>query len=144
MKPKEFIAKLDEAKVLRAIEEAEQKSSGEIRVFVSHRDIDDPLQAAQKQFGKLGMTRTRLRNGVLLFFAPVTQKFAIVGDSGIHEKCGVAFWEELSLEMQTHLKSARFTDAVVAAVQKVGNILAQHFPRDPDDTNELPNRVLRD
>lgn len=144
MNPKEFIARLDESKVLRAIEEAEQKTSGEIRVFVSHRHIGDPLLAGQKQFERLGMTHTQLRNGVLLFFAPVTQKFAIVSDSGIHEKCGAPFWQELSRHMEIHLKSAHFTEAVVAAIQKVGEVLAQHFPRNPNDINELSNRIARD
>ena len=144
MKPKEFIAHLDEGRVLAAIEAAEQKSSGEIRVFVSHQNVTDPLAAAQKQFEKLGMTRTRARNGVLLFFAPVTQKFAVIGDAGIHEKCGPAFWEELTRTMEPDLKSGHFTEAVLAAVQGAGDALARHFPRAPGDINELPNRIERD
>ena len=144
MKPNDFIAHLDEAKVLAAIEAAEQRSSGELRVFVSHQYVTDALAAAQKQFEKLGMTRTRARNGVLLFFAPATQKFAVIGDSGIHEKCGAGFWEEITRAIENEFKSGRFTDAVVGAVSTAGNALARHFPREPGDTNELPNRVERD
>ena len=144
MKANEFIARLDDAKVLKAIDAAEQKSSGEIRVFVSHRRVEDPLAAAQAHFEKLGMTNTRRRNGVLLFFAPVTQKFAVIGDAGIHEKCGGTFWEEISREMEEHLNSSRFTEAVLAAIKKVGDILAVHFPRDPADDDELPNQIVRD
>ena len=144
MKPTEFISHLDEVKVLAAIEAAEKRSSGEIRVFVSHQHVPDPMAAAQKQFEKLGMINTKARNGVLLFFAPHTQKFAIIGDAGIHEKCGAGFWEDIRQEMEHDLKSAKFTEAVVAGVHRVGEALARHFPRRPDDVNELPNRLERD
>jgi uncharacterized membrane protein len=46
--------------------------------------------------------------------------------------------------MAERLKAGHFTDAVVSAVNRVGDILAQHFPRDPGDINELPNQVERD
>ena len=144
MKPSEFISKLDDGKLLKAIEDAEKKSSGEVRVFVSHKRIHEPLAAAQKQFEKLGMTRTKHRNGVLIFIAPHTHKFAIVGDTGIHEKCGEAFWKEISGLMSERLKRAEWTQAVVEAIERVGGTLARHFPREPGDVNELPNKIERD
>ena len=144
MHPKDFISKLDEDKVVAAIAAAEKKTSGEIRVYVSSKNRDDALDAAQKRFEKLGMTRTRERNGVLIYFAPLTQKFAIVGDSGIHAKCGDNFWKEITSEMSTFLKSEQFTDAVVQAVTRVGEALAKYFPPRPDDANELPDKILRD
>ena len=38
----------------------------------------------------------------------------------------------------------QFTEAVVFAVQKVGDALAKHFPRRPDDVNELPDKLVGD
>ena len=144
MKTKQFLAQIDDAKVIAAIEAAELKSSGEVRVFVSNELIEDVMAAAQAQFNQLAMTNTKNRNGVLLFFAPKTQRFAIIGDQGIHEKCGQPFWDETRALMAERLKAGHFTDAIVAAVQKIGELLAQHFPRDPGDINELPNQVARD
>ncbi len=144
MHPKDFISKLDEEKVVAAIAEAEKKTSGEIRVYVSSKQRDDALTAAQQRFEKLGMTKTRERNGVLIYFVPLTQKFAIVGDSGIHAKCGDGFWKEITDEMSSLLKQEQFTDAVVKAVGKTGDALAKYFPSKPDDTNELPNKIIRD
>ena len=144
MKTKEFLAQIDDAKVLAAIEAAELKSSGEIRVFVSNEVIEDVMTAAEAQFDKLGMANTRNHNGVLLFFAPKTQRFAVIGDQGIHDKCGQPFWDDVRSLMAERLKAGHFTDAVVSAVNRVGDILAQHFPRDPGDINELPNQVERD
>jgi uncharacterized membrane protein len=144
MKPKEFIARLDDAKVMAAIADAERKSSGEIRVYVANTKVADALAAADAQFVKLGMNKTRERNGALLYFAPVSQQFAVVGDKGIHERCGQDFWQEIAAEISQHLKAGEFTEAVVDAVNKIGAVLAKHFPRSPDDRNELPNQVARD
>jgi uncharacterized membrane protein len=44
--------------------------------------------------------------------------------------------------MRTHFQAQNFTDAVVHAVRETGRLLAQYFPRRPDDRNELPNAVL--
>lgn len=144
MKPKEFIDKLDDTKVMAAIAAAEQISSGEIRVFVSNDKPANPLAAAQEQFLKMGMTGTRARNGVLLYFAPKVQQFAVVGDQGIDEKCGADFWQHVAADISTRLKAGEFTEAVVDAVNEIGTVLARHFPRSPDDRDELPNQVVRE
>jgi len=144
MKTQEFIDRLDEPKIVAAIAAAEQRTSGEIRVFVSHREPEDAMTRAQQRFEKLGMTRTRHRNAVLIYFAPRVRKFAVIGDTGVHEKCGPAFWEETVAEIGAHLRSERFTEAVLDAVGKVGALLAQHFPAEPGDANELPNEIVRD
>jgi uncharacterized membrane protein len=144
MKPKHFINILDEKKIVAAIAEAEKKTSGEIRVYISSKNRDDALTAAKNRFEKLGMTKTRLRNGVLIYIAPAARKFAIVGDSGIHEKCGEIFWKELTGKMGNSFKEGKFTDALVEVVRDVGATLAKHFPSDGGNANELSNEILRD
>ena len=146
MKPDDFLQKLDDAEVVRAIQEAERKTSGEIRVFVTDRDLgtDRVVDRAAARFEKLGMTATRDRNAVLLYFVPRAHQFAIVGDKGIHEKCGETFWRDVASGMREKLREGRFTEAVVNAVGKAAEALAHHFPRRPDDRNELPNEVERE
>ncbi|MGV3532514.1 MAG: TPM domain-containing protein [Chthoniobacteraceae bacterium] len=145
MKTDDFLHQLDEPSVVKAITEAELQTSGEIRVFVSEAEIEaaDVIPRAKARFEKLGMTATRDRNAVLLYFVPKSQKFAIIGDTGIHEKCGQPFWDEVAAEMHRLFQEHKFTDAIVGTVQKVGTVLARHFPIRHDDTNELPNRVER-
>lgn len=141
MRTKEFIENLDHPRIVRAIASAEAKTSGEIRVFVQRGEIADPVAAARAQFEKLGMTRTRERNGILIFVAPRAQKFAVIGDEGVHTKCGDVFWQQLIETMQGHFKGENFTDAVIEAIGQTGELLAQHFPRAPNDPNELPDAV---
>ncbi len=141
MRTKEFIEKLEHTRITGAIAAAEAKTSGEIRVFVQRGMIDDPIPAAREQFQKLGMTATRERNGVLIFVAPRAQKFAVIGDEGIYQRCGTAFWEQLVQIMREHFRTENFTDAVVEAIRQIGDLLAGAFPRQPDDRNELPDRI---
>jgi len=77
MRTKDFVAKLDHERIVRAIAAAEQQTSGEIRVFVQHGEVADAIEAAQGRFEKLGMTATSERNGVLIFVAPRSQKFPL-------------------------------------------------------------------
>ena len=81
---------------------------------------------------------------MLLYFAPRSKKFAIVGDVGIHEKCGPTFWQEVSTEIRAHFRSEHFTEGVIHGVRKVGEVLARHFPPEADDRDELANEIARD
>jgi uncharacterized membrane protein len=144
MKPKEFLEQLDEQRIVDAITAAERATSGEIRVYVSHKPRQEVMAAAERRFVKLGMTKTRHRNAVLIYFAPVVRKFAILGDAGVHEKCGEDFWKETSAVMSEQLRQGRFTDAILAAVVRVGELLARHFPPEAGDRNELPNEIAHD
>jgi uncharacterized membrane protein len=144
MKAREFIDRLHRDKIVAAIREAEKQTSGEIRVFVSRKPTEDPLNTAKTHFVEMGMEKTRERNGVLIFVAPRTHNFAIVGDVGVQKRCGDAFWTELAQEMSGHFKKSDFTSGIIYGVRKAGQLLAQHFPRKPGDKNELPDEVEGD
>lgn len=145
MKSKHFLNALDEARIADAIRSAEGRTSGEVRVFVSSRRKAEPvMERAARRFEKLGMTKTRDRNGVLVYLVPETREFAIIGDSGIHEKCGDAFWSDIAAALRRKLATGDFTGSIIEAVTAAGDALASHFPRRPDDQNELPDSIGRD
>ena len=141
MKPKEFFAGIDEAAIVKAIGDAERATSGEIRIYISHSKRQDPLLYAQQRFVKLGMEKTRDRNAVLLYLVPLTRKFAIIGDTGVHAKCGEGFWKQACEEFTRTVHDHSMTEAIVRTVSKIGSLLAEHFPCRPDDKNELPDRI---
>ena len=109
MRTKEFLEKLEHDRISQAIAEVEKKTSGEIRVFVQRGELDDPIGAARQQFEKLGMTATRERNAVLIFVAPRSQKFAVIGDDGIHARCGDDFWHEAGRERCGNISKPRIS-----------------------------------
>ena len=142
----DFLRQLDEAAVIQAIQQAESRTSGEIRVFVTTRyvDADEILNRAASRFEKLGMSTTQDRNAILLYFAPRSQQFALIGDKGVYEKFKAELWHEIASVMAEKLRADRFNEAVISGISMAGDLLARHFPRRTDDRNELPNEIDRD
>jgi uncharacterized membrane protein len=139
-----FLFRINQKRVAQAIARAESRTSGEIRVFVTHKKCPDALRAAREHFDRLGMAKTKQRNGVLIFISPRARTFAIIGDQGVHEKCGDAFWSAVSDAMSAEMKSGHLTDALVHAVERAGALLAEHFARLPGDQDELPDELATD
>jgi uncharacterized membrane protein len=143
MRTREFLSKLEHDRIIQAIREAESRTSGEIRVLIQRGKLkSDPFVAAQRKFYRLGMHNTRERNAVLIFVAPRVHKFAVVGDSAIHEKCGDEFWQRVVERMRAHFQNEKFSDALIEAVKEIGSVLAGHFPQAFRDTNELPDDLI--
>jgi len=140
----EFLNQLQHDEIIAAIRAAESGTSGEIRVFVSRKRVDDPVAAAQAQFDRLGMAKTRHRNGVLIFVAPRARKFAVIGDTAVHQRCGDEFWRALAAEMSGHFKQSDFSAGIIHAIRKAGELLAAHFPPQAGDGNELPDEIEGD
>jgi uncharacterized membrane protein len=132
---------IDHDRVVAAIAAAELKTSGEIRVLIARQRAEDPMAAATAHFERLGMTATAERSGVLIFLAPKSHTFAVIGDRGVHEKCGDSVWKLLAAAMELHFKRGEFTAGLEHGIEKAGALLAEYFPRKPDDRNELPDRV---
>ncbi len=142
---KAFFEGLDRAAIVEAIKQAEAKSFGEIRVHLHHGRVADARAEAEKTFLKLGMDRTSRGSGCLIFLAPASRAFAVVGGTGIHGKVGDAFWVEARDAARERFTEGKFTDGIVAAVSKLGVALALHFPKDgTEDRNELPDDVSED
>jgi uncharacterized membrane protein len=144
MKPHHFLKAVDHDRIVAAIAAAEKRTSGEIRVFVSRKKIDDALHAAGLCFTKLKMHQTPLRNAVLIFIAPVSHQFAVVGDTGVHAQCGDEFWRGVVKGMESSLKRGDFTEALVHGVEKVGSLLAANFPPSAAGRNNLPDTVIEE
>jgi uncharacterized membrane protein len=136
-----FFDQLDNERIVKAIGDAERATAAEIRVHVTRRRPADVEAYAKVRFEKLGMTRTAARNGVLIYVAPNVRKFEILGDTGIHEKAGQAFWDAVAGEMAELFREGRVNDAIVKGIARAGEELAKHFPRQAADVDELPNVV---
>jgi uncharacterized membrane protein len=142
---KSFFDGLDRPAIVEAIKRAESKSLGEIRVHLHHGAVNDAKAEGEKVFLKLGMDKTIRGTGCLVFIAPDSRAFAVIGGSGIHEKVGDGFWAEARDAAQAHFAEGRFTEGIVAAVDRLGDALGSHFPKAGiADTNELPDEVSED
>ena len=127
--------------IARAVAQAEGSTSAEIRVHLDHGCPGDALQQAIKVFERLGMHKTAARNGVLVYISVTDRKLAIIGDTGIHERVGEAYWQGLVAGVLQRMRQQGPRDGLVHALAEAGRALGQHFPRRPDDKNELSDEV---
>lgn len=86
--------------------------------------------------------RTHGRTGILIYLSMREHRAEIVADEAIASKVTAETWGEAMTAMLVHIKQGRCADGMIAAVERVGAVLAEHFPRPEDDTNELPDRLI--
>lgn len=137
-----FFKKEEEARIIQAIKNAENKTSGEIRVHLERKTGGTPILAvAAEVFHILKMDETEARNGVLILLVPAEKQFGIIGDKGINEVVPVHFWEDVRDIMKQHFANGQFAQGLIEGIEKVGQKLKEYFPYQTDDTNELPDDI---
>jgi uncharacterized membrane protein len=142
MTRKQLFRIVDREKVKEAIQKAELRTSGEICVSVASFFWGSVEKAADKAFARLGVARTKERNGVLFFIVPSRRKFVVLGDRGIHEHVGQEFWNRISEVVSIKFRDGDFTGGLIKGIEEIGEQLAAHFPYDPaTDKDELSDDV---
>jgi uncharacterized membrane protein len=137
----DFFSRQEKEEIKQAIMNAELDTSGEIRVHIENTFTGDVMDRAAFIFKQLGMNKTGLRNGVLIYLAVKNRRFAIIGDSGIHKVVPENFWDNIKVRMLDHFREGRFADGLIEAVTASGEHLKKHFPRQRNDVNELSDEI---
>lgn len=86
--------------------------------------------------------RTHGRTGILIYLSLAEHRAEIVADAAIASKVAPEVWGDAMAALIAEIRAGRAGAGMVAAVEQVGNVLAQHFPRAHDDRNELPDRLI--
>ncbi|MGV3503823.1 MAG: TPM domain-containing protein [Adhaeribacter sp.] len=139
---KDTITAEDEQLIVKAIQEAEQNTSGEIRVHIENTCELQVLDRATQVFAYLHMHQTSLRNGVLFYVALKSHKFAVLGDAGINAVVPPHFWEEITSLVIGHFKEGHYAEGLRQGILMAGEQLKAYFPHQGEqDRNELHNDV---
>ena len=143
-KKKPFFSDEESRIIVKAIRHAEQRTSGEVRVFVESRcSWMDALDRAAELFFNLKMDKTEQRNAVLVYLAVKDHQLAILGDEGIHKKVGTEYWNKVIGEMLASFNKEDYAKGVAECVIQIGEALQTHFPFDRGtDKNELPDNIV--
>jgi putative membrane protein len=99
-------------------------------------------QLAREQFVEQGLHLTRARTGVLLFVSVAEHYVEIIADEGINARVPPGTWDKAVADFVERVRAGRIAEGFLAVVEMVEARLAEHFPRPPDDRDELPNRVI--
>ncbi|MBC7921278.1 MAG: TPM domain-containing protein [Ferruginibacter sp.] len=135
---KDFFTEAQKERIVEAIRRAETHTSGEIRVHVELRcPLPDVMERAKDVFGQLDLHRTQRQNGVLFYLSLEDRKFAILGDQGIDAVVPDGFWQNTKEAMRSLFGRGELTEGLCRGIEMAGEQLKGHFPRTPDDANEL-------
>jgi uncharacterized membrane protein len=138
-----FFVHAEEERIVQAIRAAERRTSGEVRVFVESRcRFVDPVDRAAEVFFKLQMEHTEDRNGVLIYVAMKDRQLAIFGDEGIHRAVGTEFWNREVAKILRQFNAANYVDGIIEIIHDIGEVLAEKFPYEREDRNELPDNIV--
>ena len=86
--------------------------------------------------------RTIGRTGILIYLSMAEHRAEIVGDEAITKVTTPETWGEAMAALLTHVKARRPGDGIVAAVEIIGDVLAEHFPKTSEDSNEIPDKLI--
>lgn len=143
LKKKERFSAAEKETMVAAIRASEQKTSGEIRVFIeAYCTMGDAYSRAKEVFTTLKMDQTLHRNGVLLYIALDERVLAIHCDSGIYAHTDKAYWTAQVALLTTHFKENHYVEGVEKSIIQIGNLLAAYYPHDTDKKNELPDDIV--
>jgi uncharacterized membrane protein len=142
-KVEDFLTAAQEQEIINAIKSAEKNTSGEIRVHIEKTTEKPPMERALEVFYFLKMDATAQKNGVLIYVAVESKKFAILGDEGINKLVPSNFWDQEKEIILTHFKSKNYTLGLQIAIEEVGNKLKEFFPYQSDDKNELSDEISK-
>ena len=90
-----------------------------------------------------GERRTIGRTGILIYLSMGERRAEIIGDEAITKVTTPETWGEAMAALITDVKAGRPGDGIVAAVERIGDVLAEHFPKSSTDTNEIPDKLIQ-
>jgi len=131
----------------KAVRESEQHHSGEIRVAIESalegpalRHDLTPRARAIEVFGRLHVWDTEHNNGVLIYVLLADRDVEIVADRGYRGRVSDAEWAGVCRAMEAEFRVGRFETGALKGIQAVTALISPHFPPQPRDRNELPDR----
>jgi putative membrane protein len=114
------------------------------RFFLSRRQVEQEVEkSALAAFYAEQLHKTRDANGILLYISVMEQKVWLLADSNINAKIDQQEWDTTIADLTTGIKAGKPSEAICAAVRRIGQILRTHFPFQKGDEDELHNLIIR-
>ncbi len=136
-----LLSEQERTSIIKAIQTAESRTSGEIRLHLEDYCKEDVLDHAAFLFEKLDMHKTKYRNGVLFYVSVRDKQFAILGDRGINEVVPKDFWDSVKTAVLQDFVLGNYASGLTKGIELAGEKLRKFFPVDVDDKNELSDDI---
>jgi len=114
-----------------------------LRLALSQAKVDEEVQQrAFEAFLQNNLHATRDRTGVLVFVSALERRIQIISDIGIDKATPAGFWQQAVDQLAVRVKAGDLAAGLIETVETCGELLAENFPHQSDDENELPNEVI--
>jgi putative membrane protein len=115
-----------------------------VRRMALGRDVAvrEVMERALRAFHEHALSRTRRRTGILILISLFERQVQVLADEGINAQVPQETWNELVQIILAGIREGKPGDAICRAIERCGDILAERFPIEPDDVNELPNQLI--
>ncbi len=112
--------------------------------FIIPRDIrrKEVTHRAFRYFTESGVYDTNEHSGILIFVSYMERQVRIVADSGIAKKIPQDLWNIIADELAAGIKTGHTKEGFIGAIEKCGELLAEHFPAHSENPNELPDGLV--
>ena len=97
---------------------------------------------AYETFRILGLQKTSNYQAVMIFVSLYEKYVEIIADSAVSAKIDNALWQNTIDTFLENVKNNHFEEGYVQAINEIGAILAEHFPIEKNDKNELSDRLI--
>jgi putative membrane protein len=97
---------------------------------------------ALRYFTESGTANTREHSGILIFISLLERQVRIVADSGISVKIDQGLWTIIADSLADGIGSGNTEQAVMSAIDQCGSLLAQYFPAEADNPDELADGLV--
>lgn len=136
-------------RIEQAIAQSEMTHSGQIR-FVVETSLSpmalyhhqSSRERALEIFSLFRVWDTEENNGVLIYLLMADHDFEIIADRNIHAKAGQDYWVKVCKEMEVLLKNKQFSEGVLLGIERIHEVLRQHYPAEVITPNELPDHPI--
>jgi putative membrane protein len=88
-----------------------------------------------------GVFNTKDRTGILIFISIMERRVELLADSGINAMISKDKWQDIVNNIIKGIKENDITTHLTRSIDECGNLLAEHFPIQADDKNELTDDI---
>ncbi|MFG0249007.1 MAG: TPM domain-containing protein [Phycisphaeraceae bacterium JB051] len=142
LNPNQFLTPDERKQLTDAVQEAESKTSSQIKVVLLRHCWGKLTDKASSLFIKYGLDQLPDRNGVLILLVLTNRELLIYGDEGINDKVDDDFWTNIHDQMTTAFKNNDMGTGLEQGIQQIGKQLAIHFPRGLNHENTVDDQPV--
>ena len=146
---KKILTKNELAELGAQIGRIEEKTAAELRIVIRHKKhwSERKLtarQVAEREFGTLGMSKTRNGTGILFFILVSEKVFELLADKGVLAALPDDYWIKMAAGLSEHFSKSNFFHGLKTSLKEIGDVLEQRLPSVSVAGEDLPNDVIEE